>query len=128
MNASVADPDPTAYVAAVIIWYVQLPDTPLCANLQDQRQAKRLYDRAVPLRVVESALLLASLRRMVRPADVAPLPPIRSLAYFQPVIDELLEHPAPENYLEYLRFKMLRVVGERPASAGVQKTTFSNDR
>ena len=128
MNASVADPEPTAYVAAVIVWYVQLPDTPLCANLQDQRQAKRLHDRAVPLPVIESALLLASLRRMVRPADAAPLPPIRSLAYFQPVIDELLEHPAPANYLEYLRFKMLRIADERSTPAGVQKTTFSNDR
>lgn len=47
--------------------------------------------------------MLASLRRLVRPADGPPLSPIRSLAYFQPVIDELLSHPALDNYLEYLR-------------------------
>ncbi len=128
MNAPGADSDPMTYVAAVIVWYVQLPDTPLCANLQDQQQARRLHDRGVPLRVVESALLLASLRRLVRPVDVPPLPPIRSLAYFQPVIDELLEHPAPDNYLEYLRFKMHRTLSQRPASAVVQKSTFSDDR
>jgi hypothetical protein len=121
MNASAAESDPATYVAAVIVWYLQLPDTPLCANLQDQRQAKRMHDHGVPLGVVETALLLASLRRLARPVDVAPLPPIRSLAYFQPVIDELLEHPAPDNYLAYLRFKMLRVVGERAASAVFKK-------
>jgi hypothetical protein len=128
MNASAAGTDSMTYVAAVVIWYVQLPDTPLCANLQDQRQAQRLHDRGVPLRVVESALLLASLRRLVRPVDVPPLPPIRSLAYFQPVIDELLGHPPPDNYLEYLRYKMHRTLSQRPASAGVQKTTISDDR
>ncbi len=48
MNASASDPDSAAYVAAVIVWYVQLPDTPLCANLQDQRQAKRLYGSRSP--------------------------------------------------------------------------------
>lgn len=85
-------------------------------------------DRAVPLPVVESALLLASLRRLVRPADVAPLPPIRSLGYFQPVIDELIDHPAPDTYLEYLRYKMLRIAEQKAASAVVQKTTLSDDR
>jgi hypothetical protein len=52
-----------------------------------------LHDRSIPLRIVESALLLGSLRQLIRPADLPSLPPIRSLAYFQPVIDELLVHP-----------------------------------
>ena len=64
-------------------------------SLQDQQQARRLHDRGVPLHLVESALLLASLRRLLRPADLPPLSPIRSLAYFQPVIDELLVNPCP---------------------------------
>src|SRR5215471_17015307 len=62
-----------------------------------------------PLRVVESAFLLASLRRLARPSDGPPLSPIRSLAYFLPVIDELLAHPSPDNYLEYLRLKLRRL-------------------
>jgi hypothetical protein len=96
------------------------------ANLQDHRQARQLHDRGIPLRIVESALLLGSLRRLVRPADLPPLPPIRSLAYFQPVIDELLVHPMPDNYLEYLRIKLNRVA-TRSASP-VQKNTFPSDR
>jgi hypothetical protein len=61
------------------------------------------------LQLVKSALLLASLRQLVRPADLPPLPPIRSLAYFQPVIEELLVHPMPDNYPEYLRLKLNRI-------------------
>jgi hypothetical protein len=39
---------------------------------------------AFSIEVVEIALLLACLRRKMRPADVPPLPRIRSLAYFPP--------------------------------------------
>jgi len=125
-------PNPAAsaatYVAAVLLLYVDLPDTPLRASVQDQRQARRLHDRGIPLRLVESALLLASLRRLVRPAAVPPLSPIRSLAYFQPVIEELLAHPVPETYLEYLRLKLRHMAGEKIAPADVQKNTLSDDR
>ena len=113
MKTPALESDAAGYVAAVLVLYLDLPETLLRASVKDHWQARRLYDRGVPLRLVESALLLASLRRLVRPADVPPLPPIRSLAYFQPVIEELLAHPAPDNYLEYLRLKMRRTPGEK---------------
>ena len=120
--------DQHGYVAAVITLYVDLPDTPLSASIQDHWQARRLHGRAVPLRLVESALLLGSLRRLVRPAEVPPLSPIRSLAYFQPVIEELLTHPMPDNYLEYLQIKLRRIAETKAIPAEVQKKTFSDDR
>lgn len=120
--------DPANYVAAVLILYVELPETPMRATVQDQWQARRLHDRGVSLRVVESAFLLASLRRLVRPSDGPPLSPIRSLAYFLPVIDELLAHPAPDHYLEYLRLKLRQLAERKDRSAEVQKKTFSDDR
>ena len=126
MTVPAPEPDSAAYVAAVIMAYVELPETPLSANLQDHLQARRLHDRGIPLRIVESALLLGSLRRLIRPADLPPLPSIRSLAYFQPVIDELLTHPMPENYLEYLRLKLDRFAAR--SASPVQKNTFSEDR
>jgi hypothetical protein len=46
---------------------------------------------------------LALARRNARPPDADPLPPIRSLHYFMPVIDELPPGPPPEGYLDYLR-------------------------
>jgi hypothetical protein len=126
MTASAPESDSAAYVAAVVMAYLELPETPLSASLQDHRQARRLHDRGIPLQLVESALLLGSLRRLIRPADLPPLPTIRSLAYFRPVIDELLVHPMPDNYLDYLRLKLNRI-SARPASP-VRKHTFSDDR
>jgi hypothetical protein len=127
--ASLLQPEsnPALYVSSVLTLYVDLPDTALRANTQDQRQARTWYDRGVPLSVVETSLLLASLRRLARPPGVPPLPRIRSLAYFQPVIEELLESPVPDSYLQYLRFK-LRSIVDKADPAAVQKTTFSDDR
>ena len=80
-----------------------------------------------------SPALLASLRRLLRPVDLPALSPIRSLAYFQPVIQELLSNPAPDNYLDYLRYKLHRIASGKIIANGsppadVQKTTFSDDR
>ena len=98
-----------AYVAAVLLLYADLPDTPLRPGPQDHAMARRLHEHGVPLSLVESALLLGSLRRIIRAADAPPLAPVRSLAYFQPVISELQQQPLPEGYLDYLRLKLRRV-------------------
>jgi len=82
------------------------------ASLSDQWLARRFYDDGVPLQVVETALLLGSLRRLIRPADAPRLSPIRSLAYCRPVIEELRAHPAPESYLNYLRLKLRQVAAD----------------
>ena len=127
--SSLLDPasNPALYTSTVLTLYLDLPDTPLRASIQDQRLAHRLYEVGIPLSLVETALLLGSLRRLCRPADVRPLPRIRSLAYFQPVIQELQEHPVPPGYLDYLRLK-LRSLTDKAGPAKVQKSTFSDDR
>ena len=101
--------DEAAYVATLIMLYVDLPHTPLRPGPQDHSTARRLYCQGVPLSLVESALLLASLRRLVRDSDLPPLAPIRSLAYFQPVIAELQQQSLPAGYLDYLRLKFQKV-------------------
>ena len=115
-----------AYVAAVVAMYVDLPDTPIRANAQDRWVARKLNEDGVPLPTIESALLLASLRRRIRPEGLPPLPPIRSLAYFQPVIAELLQQSLPDGYCDYLRLKLRSATNESPAA--VQKNTFLRDR
>ena len=98
-----------AFVAAVLALYADLPDTPLRPSPADQALARRLFTDAVPLSLIESALLLGVLRRLSRPSDRPPLPKIRSLAYFLPVIEELQLQPLPDGYLNYLRLKLRRL-------------------
>jgi hypothetical protein len=58
--------------------------------------------------VIENALVLAATRRLIRPADAPPLGAIRSLAYFLPVIEEVLELRVSQDYFNYLRHKLTR--------------------
>jgi hypothetical protein len=118
--------DPAAYVAAVLSAYVELPDTPLRASNSDLALARRFFDEGLPWSLVETALLLGSLRRLIRPDQAPLLTPIRSLAYFCPVLDELQSHPVPDGYVDYLRLKLNRAAKDQ--SANVQKSTFSDDR
>jgi hypothetical protein len=99
------------------------PGDPRCQVGVGQRHARSWFARGVPLSVVETTLLLACLRRNTRPPDVPPLPRIRSLAYFQPVIEELLENLAPDGYLQDLRFKLRNII-DRADPAVVQKPSF----
>ena len=119
--------DPTAsYLASVVTLYLQMPDTPMRVSASDQWLARHFHQEGIPLETVETALLLGSLRRLIRPADAPRLAPIRSLAYFRPVIEELQDCPAPENYREYLKLKLRQATKARPAND--QKTTFSDER
>lgn len=97
------------FVAAVLLLYADLPDTPLRPNPADQATARRLFAQAVPLSLIESALLLGTLRRLYRAPGLPPLPKVRSLAYFLPVIEELQLQPLPDGYLSYLRIKLSRL-------------------
>ena len=95
--------DQEAYVQAVLSLYRRLPDTATHPRRADRRLAAELHRRAIPLDVVEVALRLAQGRRRARPADADPLPPIRSLHYFLPVLDEIPHVAPPAGYLDYLR-------------------------
>lgn len=107
--------DRDAYRQTLINLYLRLPDTPRRLSRFDLRLARQLWERRVPLPVVEMAFLLASSRRAARRPDAMPLGPIRSLHYFMPLIEELLAHPVSESYLAYLRTK----VTLRPAIGNV---------
>jgi hypothetical protein len=98
--------DPNDYLDTLMALYLRMPETPHRLSRFDHRLARQLWDRHIPLTVVESALLLASARRAARSAAAPPLGPIRSLHYFLPVIEELLENPLPPSYLDYLRCKI----------------------
>ena len=95
-----------AYIQALRSVYLQLPNTHRRFSRADRRLASNLFQRGFSLELVRSALLLASARRLARnPAD-PPLPPVRSLHYFLPVLDEIRSQPLPPGYLEYLEAKL----------------------
>lgn len=96
------------FVRAVLARYVWLPDTPAVTSRYDRRLAATLFERGVELIVVEAALLLADARRALREPWLAPLPQVRSLAYFQPTIAEVLDNPRPPD-LDYLTCLLRRL-------------------
>ncbi len=75
--------------------------------------AAQLHQRGVPLQAVENAFVLAAARRLVRPACAAPLGTIRSLAYFSPVIEEVLQLQVGPEYFQHLRYKLQRTASAR---------------
>lgn len=94
------------YVRAVLAAYLALADTPDRPRPADRALAAQLYDRDIALQIVQDALILAYARRTLRPPEVPPLPPVRSLYYFLPVIEELIKKPLPNMYVDYLRAKL----------------------
>jgi hypothetical protein len=75
--------------------------------------AMQLYQRGVSASVVENAFALAAARRLMRPADAPPLGTIRSLAYFLPVIEEVLGLRITPEYFQHVRRKLERIARDR---------------
>jgi hypothetical protein len=96
------------YIQKVLDAYRQTPGTTGMIRRPDRLLAEHLYGRGVPLCAAENALVLATSRRQIRPAGAPPLTPIRSLAYFSPVIEEVLEFRVSPEYYRYLRYKIQR--------------------
>lgn len=94
------------YVETLLTLYRKLPDTPNRHSRYDRHLALQLHQRQVPLALIEAAFLLATARRRLRDPSYPPLSPIRSLHYFLPLIDELLDQPLTPDYLAYLRHKL----------------------
>ena len=101
------------YVRRVLTAYGQTPTTAGRVNRQDRLLAARFYQRRIPLDVIENAFVLGAVRRLYRDPDNLPLPPVRSLYYFCPLIEEVLDlktHPKTKSvyfrYFEYLRHKI----------------------
>ena len=68
------------YVRRVLDAYRSTPGTSGTIRRADRLLAIQLWECGVPLPVVENALILAASRRLLRPADAAPLNIVRSLA------------------------------------------------
>jgi hypothetical protein len=95
-----------SYTQTVLDLYVHLPGMTARLCAQDRRLAQQWFDRQVPLALIETALYLGVCRRLYRDSGAVKLAPIRSMAYFQPIVEELMAQPPPASYIGYLRQKL----------------------
>jgi hypothetical protein len=101
------------YVRSLLEAYRTTPGTAGVVRRPDRLLAAQLHDRGVPLETAENALALAAMRRLARPADASPLGTIRSLAYFLPAIEEVLQTSVSPEYYQHVRRKLQRTIGTR---------------
>lgn len=94
------------YIAHVLELYRRTPGTSGRIRRADRRLAAALCAQQVPLATVHAALLLTTARRCFRPAGASPLPPIATLHYFLPVLEELLATPLDDGFVEHLRHRL----------------------
>jgi hypothetical protein len=95
--------DRSEYVRRVLDTYRGTPETCGVVRRPDRLLAAQLHERGVPVHAVEDAFILAAARRMTRAVNIPPLAPIRSLAYFLPVIEEVMHLEVGHEYFEHLR-------------------------
>jgi hypothetical protein len=101
------------YIRQVLDAYRKTPGTMGTVRRADRLLAMQLYERGISVSVIENAFVLAATRRLVRPADASPLGTVRSLAYFLPVIAEVLDLRLSPDYFQYLRYKLARMAESR---------------
>ena len=97
------------YLRQVLEAYRKTPGTMGTVRRADRLLAAQRYQRGLSVKTIENALVLAAARRLMRPAEAPPLGTIRSLAYFLPVIEEVLELRVSPDYFEYLRHQLARI-------------------
>jgi hypothetical protein len=105
--------DQSEYVRRLLDAYRATPGTGGAVRRPDRVLATQLHQHGVPLDAVENAFVLAAARRLIRPAGAAPLGAIRSLAYFAPVIEEVLQLQVSQEYFQHLRHKLKRAASAR---------------
>lgn len=98
--------DAAEYVQRVLDAYRATHGTRGVVRKPDRAFALSLHARGVPVEAVENAFVLAVARRIMRRAGAPPLGTIRSLAYFGPVIEEVLTSDIDPKYFGYLRFRL----------------------
>ena len=99
------------YVRRILDAYRQTPGTTGKIHRPDRWLAVQLYLCRVPLTVIENAFVLATARRLLRPVTAPPLATVRSLAYFIPVIEEVLDLKLGQDYFQHIRRRIQRLLG-----------------
>jgi hypothetical protein len=95
----------TDYVEAVRDGFLALGCTSGKFGAADIQVARGMHRRAIPLSVVQDALLLGACRKFLSLENATSAEPIGSLQYFGAVIEEVSQQPLADDYRQYLRAK-----------------------
>jgi hypothetical protein len=101
------------FIRRVLEAYRKTPGTMGTIRRPDRSLAEQLYQRGISASIIENAFVLATTRRLMRPTNAPPLSTIRSLAYFLPVIEEVIGLRVSPDYFRYLRHKLERIAPTR---------------
>lgn len=92
------------YLQEVIEAYLAAPDTPSKARPRDWAIATTFFQQGISVATISHAIRVATLRRHRRDPNLGLLEPIRSLAYFRPLIEHLRQDPDHPKYIKYVRW------------------------
>src|SRR4051794_7038909 len=107
MNLNRTGRDKDCYIRRVLAGYRQTPGTTGRVRASDRLLAAQLYDRGAPLDVIENAFILGAARRLYRKDPKASaLPPVGSLHYFLPLINEVSRLKISPAYFRHLRHRI----------------------
>lgn len=101
-----------AYTKYLLDAYSKTPGTTGFVHKADRKVAYALFEQGVSLKQAENALCLGAARRLFRPNDAPPLQTVRSLAYFLPVIEEVLTTNVGDEYFAHVRRKLAQFTNE----------------
>lgn len=94
--------DADRYVSEIIRLYRATPTVLGRVRAADHMLARRLYDERVPIYAVRNALILGAARRVLHNGFSTPMPPVRSLHYFVPLVREVMDRPPGYREMEQL--------------------------
>jgi len=98
-----------AYVESVGKCYEELGCTTGKLNAAGIEIARQLQRRTIPIGLVPDAMLLGACRKFDSWLNGGPSEPIRSMAYFEPLIAEIQAKPLPAGYSGHLRSTLQRL-------------------
>lgn len=113
----------SAYLAAAIRLYLDLPAAPPRASRTDWAVAATLHARGVPLHHLAHAMRLATLRRTLRDPHAPSREPVASLAYYRRVLETLTPEALDPGYIDYVALRYQDLLSS-PAPPRSQSALF----
>jgi hypothetical protein len=109
MTDQEADDEAEAFVAQVKALLQQRACFQASFSTADEILAREWFKRAVPIEKIEKAILLGCARKYVSWRNNQAHGPIRSLRYFESVLQELDQAKVEQDYWDYIRSKLSRM-------------------